>query len=219
MELESTDRLLTTTRSVRKRLDFDRPVAPELIEECIELALQAPTGSNSQGWSVVVVTDEAKRKTIADLYRKGMEFYASMREEQGFGFAEGDLRADQMPRVMESAVYLAENLERAPAMVLFCIDGRVENAGAFAQASTYGSILPAAWSFMLAGRSRGLGMAWTTLHLAHEETAAELLGLPKSVTQTVLFPVAHFTGRDFKPAKRLPAKELTHWNTWGTHRT
>lgn len=218
MDLTSVDHLLRTTRSVRKRLDFDRPVAPELLEECIEIAFQAPTGSNSQGWSVVVVTDEGKRKVLADLYREGMAAYASMREAEGFGFAEGDPRGDQMPRVLDSAMYLAENLEKAPAMVLFCIEGRVEEAGAFSQASVYGSILPAAWSFMLAGRARGLGMAWTTLHLAHEKRAAELLGLPSSITQTVLFPVAYFKGDDFKPAKRLPARDLTHWNAWGTHR-
>ncbi len=218
MDLASTDHLLRTTRSVRKRLDFTRPVPAELIEECIEISLQAPTGSNTQGWSVVVVTDETKRKAIADLYREGMQMYAGMREAEGFGFPEGDPRGEQMPRVMESALYLAENLEKAPVMVLFCIEGRVENAPQFAQASIYGSILPAAWSFMLAARSRGLGAAWTTLHLAHEEKAAALLGIPKDVTQAVLFPVAYFTGTDFKPATRIDPKSLTHWNTWGSHR-
>ena len=218
MDLETVDHLLRTTRSVRKRLDFSRPVEPEVLETCIDLALQAPTGSNQQGWSVVVVTDPDKRKALADLYREGMEAYASMRESEGFSFPEDDPRGEQMPRVLDSAMYLAANLEKAPAMVLFCIDGRVEEAGAFAQASVYGSILPAAWSFMLAGRARGLGMAWTTLHLAHERRASELLGLPESVTQAVLFPVAYFTGDGFKPAKRIPAKGLTHWNTWGTHR-
>ena len=218
IDIEATNHLLRTTRSVRKRLDFTRPVEPELIEECIDIAFQAPTGSNSQGWSVVVVTDEAKRKVIADLYREGMEAYANMREAEGFGFAEGDPRGEQMPRVLDSAMYLAQNLEKAPVMVLFCVEGRVEEAGAFAQASVYGSILPAAWSFMMAGRARGLGMAWTTLHLAHEKRAAETLGIPDHITQTVLFPVAYFTGKDFKPAKRISPKELTHWNSWGTRR-
>ena len=218
MDIESTDHLLRTTRSVRKRLDFERPIPPELIEECIEIALQAPTGSNSQGWSVVVVTSPEKKKVIADFYREGIAQYSAMRESEGFGFPEGDLRAQQQDKVMESALYLAENLEKAPAMVIFCIEGRVEKAPPFAQASVYGSILPAAWSFMLAGRSRGLGMAWTTLHLAFEKQVAEMLGLPDDVTQSVLFPVAYFTGSDFKAAKRLPAKSLTHWDQWGAHR-
>lgn len=218
IDIAATDRLLRTTRSVRKRLDFTRPVEPEVLEECIDVAFQAPTGSNTQGWSVVVVTDEAKRKALGDLYRRGMEAYANMRASEGFGFAEDDPRGEQMPRVLDSAMYLAENIEKAPVMVLFCIEGRVEDAGAFAQASTYGSILPAAWSFMMAGRARGLGMAWTTLHLAHEKEAAEILGIPKHVTQTVLFPVAYFTGEDFKEAKRISPKSLTHWNTWGTQR-
>ena len=212
MDLESTDHLLCTTRSVRKRLDFSRPISDELIQKCIDIALQAPTGSNMQGWSVVVVTDEDKKKGIADLYREGVAQYAKMREADGPAFPEEDLRAGQQERVMSSALYLAENLEKAPVFVLFCIDGRVEQAPQFAQASVYGSILPAAWSFMLAGRSRGLGMAWTTLHLAYEKKAAEILELPDHVTQAVLFPVAYYTGTDFKPAKRISPRSLTHWN-------
>ncbi|MBM4266874.1 MAG: nitroreductase family protein [Deltaproteobacteria bacterium] len=218
MDLATVDHLLTSTRSVRKRLDFDRPIAPEVIEKCIEIALQAPTGSNMQGWSVVVVTDADKKRAIADHYRTAMGFYAKMIEEGGPRYEESDLRAKQLPRVYESAFYLAEHFEKAPVMVIFCIDGRVEEAGLAAQASIYGSILPAAWSFMLAARARGLGSAWTTLHLFHEKETSELLGIPPTVTQSVLLPVAYFTGDDFKPAKRLPAKQLTHWNRWGNHR-
>lgn len=218
MNANDTDKLLRTTRSVRKRLDFTKPVPAELIEECIDISFQAPTGSNTQGWSVVVITDEDKRKKLGEIYREGIQVYAGMRESEGFGFPEGDPRAEQMPRVMESAFYLAENFEKAPAMVLFCVDGRVEEMGAFAQASIYGSIIPAAWSFMLAGRSRGLGMAWTTIHLAYEKKAAEVLGLPDTVTQAVLFPVAYYTGTDFKEAKRIDPKSLTHWNSWGARR-
>jgi nitroreductase len=218
MNIAETDALLTTTRSVRKRLDFSRPVEAELLEECIDLALQSPTGSNQQGWHIVVVTDEDKRKAIADVYREGFTAYQAMKEGEDPGFGEDDLRAEQMPRVYDSASYLAENMEKAPAFVLFCVEGRVENAGVIGQASLYGSVLPAAWSFMLAGRARGLGMAWTTIHLFNEKAVAELLGLPDNVTQTVLFPVAYFTGDGFKPAKRLPASSVTHWNSWGSKR-
>ena len=96
---------------------------------------------------------------------------------------------------------------------------RIENAGVLAQASIYGSILPAAWSFMLAARARGLGSAWTTIHLFHEKEIAELLGIPATVTQAVLLPVAYFTGGDFKPARRIPATQLTYWNVWGQRRS
>ncbi len=218
MDIGSTNKLLTTTRSVRKRLDFSRPVPAELLEDCIDIALQAPTGSNMQGWSVVVVTDPAKKTAIAEVYREGMALYAQIRESMAPGFADDDLRTTQMPRVLDSALYLGEHMQEAPALVLFCVEGRIENAGAAAQASVYGSILPAAWSFMLAGRARGLGMAWTTIHLFQEKKVAALLGLPATITQAVLFPVAFFKGDDFKPAKRLPARELTHWNHWGEHR-
>lgn len=218
MDIANADRLLTTTRSVRKRLDFDREVDAGLIEESIRVALQAPTGSNRQGWHVMVVTDEAKRKAIADYYRKGFEIYAGMQDDLFPPFADGDLRAKQMPRVIDSASYLAANMHRAPVFVLFCVDGRVEEAGTLAQASLYGSILPAAWSFMLAARARGLGTAWTTIHLFFEKEISELLGIPSNMTQTVLLPVAHFTGDDFKPAKRLPLEEVSSWESWGGSR-
>ena len=217
MDLATADQLLTTTRSVRKRLDFTRPVDPAVIERCIAIALQAPTGSNQQGWHFLVVTDAAKRKGLADLYRKAFDVYLNAPEVRPSIAAE-DPRFAEMQRIIASATYLAQHLHEAPVMVIPCIQGRVENAGVLAQASLYGSILPAAWSFMLALRARGLGSSWTTLHLMFERDAAQLLGVPDTVTQTALLPVAHYTGGDFKPAKRLPAEGRTHWEAWGRRR-
>jgi nitroreductase len=216
LDLATVDHLLCSTRSVRKRLDFTRPVAPALVERCIEIALQAPTGSNAQGWSFLVVTDPALRRGLGDLYRKAFTLYL---ETPGLRptYESSDLRAEQLPRVIDSATYLAQHLHEAPVHVIPCIEGRVEQAGVLAQASTYGSILPAAWSFMLAARARGLGSAWTTLHLLYERDAARLLGIPENVTQAALLPVAHFTGADFKPARRLPPGSLIHWDGWGRH--
>ncbi|MBM3828451.1 MAG: nitroreductase family protein [Actinobacteria bacterium] len=213
----ATDKLLTTTRSVRKRLDLSRSVEPEVIAECIDIAMQAPTGTNAQNWAFVVVTDPEKRRAIADVYRKGGEVMA------GSGYPpplpEGDPREHVMPKVMESAEYLGSILEHVPVFVIACVKGRVENVPmVIAQASTYGSILPAAWSFMLALRARGLGTAWTTIHLFSESEVSTMLGIPEDWTQTVLFPVAYYTGDDFKPAHRLPSNEMTHWDSWGTHR-
>jgi nitroreductase len=213
MDLASCDRLLTTTRSVRRRLDFSRPVPRELIERCVEIALQAPTGSNAQGWHFYVVTDPAKKKALRDLYKTGFDLYLgndSFRPK----YAEADLRAAQRPRVEASATYLAEHLHEAPALVIPCIEGRVEQGGVLAQASIYGSILPAAWSFMLALRARGLGAAWTTLHLMYEKEAAKLLGIPDHVTQTALLPVAYTKGSEFQVARRLPVSAVTHWDRW-----
>ena len=212
-----TDKLLTTTRSVRKRLDLTREVEPQVIQDCIDIAMQAPTGTNAQNWAFVVITDPAKKKFIADAYRNGGEMMA------GSGYPPplepGDPREHVMPKVMESAGYLGEILEQVPVFVIACVRGRVESVPmVIAQASTYGSILPAAWSFMLALRSRGLGTAWTTIHLFQEKPISELLGIPDDWTQTVLFPVAYYTGDDFKPAHRLPSDTMTHWDSWGTHR-
>ena len=216
IDREQADLLLTTTRSVRKRLDFSRPVPDELIAECIEIALQAPTASNMQGWSFVVITDQAKRDALGEIYRRGFQMlYGEMPD---FGYAEDDPRAVSQVGVFDSATYLANHIQDASHLVIPCIDGRIEEAGAMIQASMYGSILPSAWSFMLAARARGLGTSWTTFHIMYEAEVRELLGIPDTITQGGLFPVAYYTGDDFKPARRLPAASLTHWDTWGATR-
>ena len=217
MDLATVDHLLCSTRSVRKRLDFKRAVPAELITRCIDIALQAPTGSNAQGWHFLVVTDPALRRGLADLYRKAFELYLNTPGIRPT-YESSDPRQQQMPRVVDSASYLAEHLHEAPVHVIPCIEGRIEQAGVLAQASVYGSILPAAWSFMLAARARGLGSAWTTLHLMHEQEAAKMLGIPETITQTALLPVAYFTGSDFKPARRLPSRQHIHWERWGQRR-
>ncbi len=206
MDLATVDHLLTTTRSVRKRLDLTRPVEPEVIERCLELAAQAPTGSNRQSWHFVVITEPELRLGIADLYRQSYARYVTSRS------------SGPVTPVQSSADYLAEHFHEVPVLVLFCYEGRVEQAGLGAQAGLYGSILPAAWSFMLALRARGLGSAWTTLHLPYEQETAQLLGLPASLTQAALLPVAYFLGDDFQSAKRTPTVERTSWNAWGRRR-
>ncbi len=206
-DLSTTDELLATTRAVRKRLDLTRPVPRELINECLELAVQAPTGSNSQTWRWVVVDDADKRKALADLYKKGAEGYLT---------AAGEQTTDaQTQRVFTSAVYLMEHLHEVPVHLIPCVQGKPEDPVPLAMASgLYGSIYPAVWSFQLAARARGLGTALTTLHLLHAKEAAEILGLPDDVLQVALLPVAYTIGTDFKRAKRPPVADITHWNTW-----
>lgn len=209
-DLAMTDELLATTRAVRKRLDLDREVPRSVIETCLELAVQAPTGSNSQTWRWVVVEDADKRKALADLYRRGGGTYLSSAGEEAR--KQGDA---QTLKVFDSAIYLAENLEKVPVHVIPCVEGRPPaETPAPMLAGLYGSIFPAVWSFQLALRARGLGSALTTLHLAHEKEAAELLGLPDNVLQVALLPVAYTIGTDFKRAKRPPVAGITHWNGW-----
>lgn len=209
----SADDVLTTTRSVRKRLDFDRPVGRELLLECLDIALQAPTGSNRQGWQWVFVEDPAKKLALRDLYLANFELY---RDQPRPEYEAGDPRAGRMDKVMDSASYLAENMHRAPVLMIPCLEGRPKEASGFG-ASFWGSILPAAWSFMLALRERGVGSAWTTLHLVDggDERAAELLGIPSDrYCQAGLFPIAYTIGTDFKPASRIGAAQLAHWDAW-----
>lgn len=218
MDLQSVDKLLTTTRAVRRRLDLTRPIEPDVIEACLEIAIQAPTGGNRQGWHFLVVTDAEKRARIGELYRESFAIYARSSAEQLPTQGQGELYQQQRARVAKSAVYLAQHMGDVPLMVIPCIHGRVEALSPMAQASLYGSILPAAWSFMLALRARGLGSAWTTLHLRYEKEVAALLNIPDDVTQAALLPVAYYTGDDFSPAKRPPAREVTSWDSWGERR-
>jgi nitroreductase len=213
MDVATVDHVLTTTRVVRRRLDLSRPVARDVIERCVAVAFQAPTGSNAQGWHFVVVTDAAKRAALADLYRRAAAIVAAMYGDNPY--PPGDLRARQFPRMRASGEHFRVHLHEVPVMVVPCVEGRVENAGVLLQATIYGSILPAVWSFMLALRARGVGSAWTSLHIMFEREVAEILGIPPTVTQAALLPVAYYTGTEFKPAKRLPARDLTHWNGWG----
>jgi nitroreductase len=210
------DELLSTTRSVRKRLDLSRPVEPELLRECIDLATQAPTGGNNQGWHFVVVTDAEKRAKLAEWYAAA---FAVM-------YGDADAAAARLPqddpayvettkRVISSAQYLADHLAEVPVHVIPCIEGRADQLPVAWQAAIWGSLLPAVWSFMLAARARGLGTCYTTLHLTEEKAAAEMLGIPDHVMQGALIPVAHtLGGTDFKPGARRDLDRIIHHDTW-----
>ncbi len=212
----SIDALLTTTRTVRKRLDLARPVEPEVIRECLELALQAPTASYSQDWHFVVVTDPHQRQALAAIYRKGaaryVELMAPVFQQR---MASSEQEAGTLARVIDSGQYLIEHLHEVPVHVIPCIQGRTEHLPIIAQAARWGSIMPAAWSFMLAARSRGLGSSLTSFHLFFEQEAAQVLGVPyEEVMQAGLIPVAYTLGTDFKPAARKPLESVLHWDRW-----
>jgi nitroreductase len=209
-DLPVVDRLLTTTRAVRRRLDLSRPVEREVVLDCIRLSQQAPTGSNSQGWRWLVVEDAGKRSALARLYEAGASEYLTQARAQ---LSEEDR---QTRRVYDSAVWLMQHLAEVPLHVIPCIEGRLpEGASNFAAASLYGSIFPAVWSFQLALRSRGLGSTLTTLHLSREGEAAELLGIPDGFSQVALLPVAYTRGTEFSPASRPPPQDITFWDDWG----
>lgn len=208
-DLESVDYILKTTRSVRKRLDLNRPVDKDVVKECLEIALQAPTGSNIQGWKWLIVTDTNKKAKIGDFYKRSFIAYS-----KGASIPNPNIQdQNQQKKVYNSASYLADHMGEVPMMIFACIEGRTSNSSI--AAGLYGSIIPAAWSLMIALRSRGIGASWTTLHLAYEKECNEILGIPDNITTAVMLPVAYFTGETFKEAKRVPAKELTYWESWG----
>jgi nitroreductase len=204
--------LLSTTRSVRKRLDLTRPVPRELVDECLRLAIQAPSGSNRQDWAFVVVDDPATKVGLAELYRRGMQQYATGRT---LDWPPDDVRWASIERIAPSAQHLVEHVHEVPLMVIPCVERRPEHGTPWEQASAYAAIIPAAWSFMLAARSRGIGTCWTSVHLRHEAEARELLGIPPHVTQAGLIVAGYYTGETFRPAARRPLDQVVHRNRWG----
>lgn len=233
----SIDELLTTTRAVRKRLDFDRPVSRQTIEKCLQIGFQAPSGENLQGWGWVAVDDPAIRAQMGDIYRAGVDTFVKestqMADEvdvkdlvegydQSQAKAEGPVArmgmevtdAAATSKVWESSLHLYHHIQEAPVLVLPLLKARFDTFRLFEAASAWGSVLPAAWNFMLALRSRGLGSTWTTGHLWCDKDMTDLLGLPPDNTQVGLFPVAYTKGTSFKPARRGPVQDVLHWNGW-----
>lgn len=202
----SVDEVLTTTRAVRKRLDLSKPVPRAVIEECLELALQAPNGSNLNVWRWIVVDERSTIAAIAGIYKSGLGDYAKVHGRANLGIPRGD-------KLMDSAMTLLEVLDRVPALLVPLMPGRVEGKSASAQAVMWGSIVQAVWSFFLALRERGLGSVWTTVTLERETEMADVLGIPfEQYTQVGLFPVAYTLGTDFRRAWRKPLSEVLSYN-------
>jgi nitroreductase len=211
----SIDELLTTTRAVRKRLDLTRPVEPEVIRECLQIAVQAPTPGGMQNWHFLVVTDPAQRAALATIYRKSVHAPGGQEElfKQMMAAATSEKEAADLTRLFAPARYLTEHLHEVPVHVVPCIEGRGETLSGASLAGYWGGIWPATWSFMLAARSRGLGTVLTTLHLDFEREAAHILGIPyEHIRQVALIPVAYTKGTKFKPANRKPLDEILHWD-------
>ncbi|TXS39767.1 nitroreductase [Streptomyces sp. uw30] len=206
------DELLTTTRSVRKRLDLTRPVPLELVKECINVALQAPTGSNRQTWHWMVITDPKQRAEIGRFYQRAVQTYLGSEGACGTLYPEDPARHAVQQRVGSSVAYLGERMSEVPVHVIPCLDASA--APEYNEAGMWGSIVQAGWSYMLAARARRLASAWTTLHLMYEKEIAELLGIPDGVVQAALLPTAYSIGTDFKPAPRQPLDEVMHLDTW-----
>lgn len=210
------DEVLRTTRAIRKRLDFDRPVPRDVIRECLDIAVQAPTGSNRQNWHFVVVTDEAQRNALGDLYRRSVAAAQSdVKTLTRIAPADTETYDAQTARVTSSAHWFFDHIQRSPGMLIPCITGRTDGPWRMATASHVGSVIQAAWSFMLAARARGIGSVWTTVHLALEEEAAGILDIPYAdVMQVALIPFGYATGNPFREAAREPLDLVTHWDRW-----
>ncbi len=212
----SSDELLSTTRAVRHRLDLSRPVPWELIQECVELAVQAPTGRNRQRWHFVVVTDSERRRALADVFRRAV----AAADPQASPLTRHDVERmnahpTSLARISSGFRHLYDNIHQVPALVVPCVEGRTDDASVLAQSMTWGSILPAVWSFMLAARARGLGTVWTTAQAPLEREMAEVLGVPYDQVMLAAFiPLAYTLGTDFRPAPRVPLDQVLHRNHW-----
>ncbi|MEM7413310.1 MAG: nitroreductase family protein [Myxococcota bacterium] len=202
-QIAAVDEVLSTTRSIRRRLDFERPVEPEVLEACIDVAVQAPTGIPPESWRFLVVDAPERKRAVADCYRAALDDLVAR-------------RGGEPPKAGIRA--LADRLHEVPALVLVCAEGRPPADDPAFQLAFYGSVLPAAWSLMLALRARGLGSTWTTLLVQREREVAELLDIPAGVSLTVLLPVGYMRDAVLRPAARAPAQQVSFWNTWGARR-
>ncbi|WP_431605644.1 nitroreductase family protein [Amycolatopsis melonis] len=208
------EELLTTTRTVRRRLDLNRHVPLDLVKHCIQVAMQAPSGSNTQRWHWLVVTDADRRAALGEIYRRACHEYLESPQAAAKLFADDPVRAAVQQRVGASIEYLADRMGEVPVLVVPCLETSSPELPPGNQAGLWASLLPAVWSYMLAARSVTLGTAWTTLHLKYEREAAEVLGLPPNVHQAALIPTAFYTGDTFKPAARQPLDEVLHLDRW-----
>jgi nitroreductase len=199
LHLASVDAVLSTARSVRRKLDFDRAVEPEAIYECVNIATQAPTGLGGESWRFMVVTDADKKRRLAALYK---EVLTDLARQRGI-----EVKATQQA--------LVDKLHEIPAMIFVCTTAERPGQEVAGQVAYYGSILPAAWSLMLALRARNLGATWTTLLSSRQREVAAILDMPDGVTQTVMLPVAYTKGAKLRKADRLDATQVTFWDTWG----
>lgn len=219
-DLEQIDRLLTTTKAVRRRLDLQRPVDRGTVLECIRLASYAPNASNAQEWHWVVVDDPEQRARVGEQYRRcTVDVVSRMLAVKE---AAGD---EPGARISRSIIYLAEHMAEVPVIVIPCYDveagsrryGRLigpDRPTWTMEPGMYASIYPAVWSFLLALRSRGLGSTLTTAHQSDQPAMAEILGIPDTWEQVALLPVAHTTGGDFTPSRRAPVEETIVWNSY-----
>lgn len=207
-EREITDRLLTTTRSVRSRLDFDRPVDRSTIDECLEISLQAPSGGGSSAIRWIVVTDVAKRRELGELYRACNADYVAKLEAA----AAGDPTQE---RAAASARRLTNHLADVPTIVAAAFDRwSWMQDDVYGWSSGFGSSYPAIWSFQLACRSRGLATCLVVGALKQPDQLRDILSLPAHFEPVCLVAVAHPDEDRFRPANRLPLREFVRDDTW-----
>ena len=206
IDIASVDEVLATTRAVRRRLDLDRPVANEVLLECIDLAEQAPAGGNLASRRWIIVRDRAVKGQLAELYRQGAGSLLAAAADRLAG------SGHPAEKVTASAAYLAGHLGEVPAIVIPTIIGRHDGSG---RPGLFDSVIQAAWSFCLALRARGLGTAWVTAALQDTAKVKEILGIPGHMTEIALFPVAYTKGTEFGRAPRHPARSITYFDRFG----
>jgi len=195
------------------------PVPTEVFYRAVEAARFGPQGGNRQPVRYLIVTDEAKRRQLAEWYLVPWKAYieAALTGQQAIEAASGDDKSTKVltsnpEKALADADNFAEHFADHPAIVVVLANladthptdtdlGRLSIVGG-------ASVYPAAQNLCLALRDEGVATTLTTLLCMYEPQVKELLGIPEELS-TAAFIVAGYPAKPF-PTKlmRLPVEEI-----------
>ncbi len=178
---------IKTRRSIRKF--SDQPVEPEKLQAVLEAVQQAPSWSNRQCWSLVVVQDQAIRTRISELSFVE-SFFAT------YGYKSNPAQ---------------KGLAQAPIVLVACADP--QQSGDLRGEQYYMADLGiASQNLMLAAHDLGLGSVFVGVF--DEEQLKELLGIPTQIRIVGLFPLGYPAAEAKGGPPRKPLSEFVHYGTW-----
>ena len=199
-----------STRSMRYLKPDDIP--DEVIWEILDAAVHGPSAGNAQNWGRIVIRDAETKAQIASWYLEGFEQnYGHRREELERSRARSGLTGASF----RGSEHLAHHIADAPVWIVAVLRNAADSGSPLTGSSIYGAVQ----NLMLAARSFGVGATLTLNYARHEEDVRRLLELPDDARTLGLIPLGYPSRGTFSRPRRVPVAQVTHWGTWGKHRT